>query len=76
MHEEPEVPNYGRPGCGPLLRSGMCICIEPVSYTHLDVYKRQGLGMAAADKKIIDIAISELSAITGQKAVATVSKKE
>ncbi|MBP3518935.1 50S ribosomal protein L5 [uncultured Parabacteroides sp.] len=36
----------------------------------------QGLGMAAADKKIIDIAISELSAITGQKAVATVSKKD
>ena len=30
MHEEPEVPNYGRPGCGPLLRSGMCICIEPM----------------------------------------------
>ena len=26
MHEEPEVPNSGRPGCGPLLRSGMCIC--------------------------------------------------
>ena len=36
----------------------------------------QGLGMAVADKKIIDIAISELSAITGQKAVATVSKKD
>ena len=34
----------------------------------------QGLGMA--DKKIIDIAISELSTITGQKAVATVSKKD
>ncbi|WP_106830452.1 type I methionyl aminopeptidase [Parabacteroides pacaensis] len=30
MHEEPEVPNYGRRGCGPLLRSGMCICIEPM----------------------------------------------
>src|SRR5574344_84973 len=28
MHEEPEVPNYGRRGCGPLLRSGMCICFE------------------------------------------------
>lgn len=27
----------------------------------------QGLGMATADKKIIDIAISELSTITGQK---------
>ena len=36
----------------------------------------QGLGMAVADKKIIDIAISELSTITGQKAVATVSKKD
>lgn len=36
----------------------------------------QGLGMATADKKIIDIAISELSTITGQKAVATVSKKD
>ena len=36
----------------------------------------QGLGMAAADKKIIDIAISELTTITGQKAVATVSKKD
>ena len=30
MHEEPEVPNYGRRGCGPLLRNGMCICIEPM----------------------------------------------
>ena len=36
----------------------------------------QGLGMATADKKIIDVAINEISAITGQKAVATVSKKE
>lgn len=30
MHEEPEVPNYGRKGCGPLLSNGMCICIEPM----------------------------------------------
>jgi len=30
MHEEPEVPNYGRRGQGPLLRKGMCICIEPM----------------------------------------------
>ena len=36
----------------------------------------QGLGMASADKKIIDVAINEISAITGQKAVATVSKKD
>ncbi len=30
IHEKPEVPNYGRPGCGPLLSNGMCICIEPM----------------------------------------------
>ena len=36
----------------------------------------QGLGIATADKKIIDVAINDLTAITGQKAVATVSKKD
>ena len=30
MHEDPEVPNYGRKGCGPILKKGMCICIEPM----------------------------------------------
>lgn len=30
MHEDPEVPNYGRRGIGPVLRPGMCICIEPM----------------------------------------------
>ena len=36
----------------------------------------QGLGLATADKKIIDVAIEELTTITGQKAVATFSKKD
>ncbi len=36
----------------------------------------QGLGQAVADKKIIDVAINEMTAITGQKAVATLSKKD
>jgi len=36
----------------------------------------QGLGVAVADKKLIDVAIAELTAITGQKAVATVSRKD
>ena len=36
----------------------------------------QGLGMAVADKKIIETAINELTAITGQKAVATYTKKD
>lgn len=30
MHEDPEVPNYGRRGTGPVLRNGMCIAIEPM----------------------------------------------
>jgi len=30
MHEEPQVPNYGTPGLGPLLREGMVIAIEPM----------------------------------------------
>ena len=36
----------------------------------------QGLGQATQDKKIIETAINELTAITGQKAVATLSKKD
>ena len=36
----------------------------------------QGLGMATADKKIIEVAIKEITEITGQKAVATFSKKD
>jgi len=30
MHEDPEVPNYGRPGRGPRLVPGMTIAIEPM----------------------------------------------
>jgi methionyl aminopeptidase len=30
MHEEPQVPNYGRRGTGMLLKNGLCIAIEPM----------------------------------------------
>lgn len=36
----------------------------------------QGLGIAVADKKIIEVAINEMTAISGQKAVSTISKKD
>ncbi len=36
----------------------------------------QGLGIAVADKKIIEVAINEMTTITGQKAVSTISKKD
>ena len=30
LHEDPEVPNYGRRGTGPLIKNGMTIAIEPM----------------------------------------------
>lgn len=30
MHEDPQIPNYGKPGHGPQLKSGMTLAIEPM----------------------------------------------
>lgn len=30
MHEDPEVPNYGRAGQGPMLKAGNCLALEPM----------------------------------------------
>lgn len=30
MHEDPQVPNYGRPGSGRRIEAGMCLAIEPM----------------------------------------------
>lgn len=30
LHEEPQVPNFGRPGTGPKLKAGMTLAIEPM----------------------------------------------
>ena len=30
MHEDPSVPNFGKPGTGIRLKAGMVICIEPM----------------------------------------------
>lgn len=30
MHEDPQVPNYGKRGSGKLLKNGLCIAIEPM----------------------------------------------
>ena len=42
----------------------------------LKIAVNQGLGAATQDKKIIDVALEELTRITGQKANATISKKD
>ena len=31
MHQPPDVPNYGRPGKGPRIVAGMCLCVEPMA---------------------------------------------
>lgn len=50
---------------------------SPMSVPKLEkIVISQGLGEAVADKKIIDAAVKDLSIIAGQKAVATISKKD
>jgi len=39
------------------------------------VVLNQGVGAAVNDKKLVDAAVDEMSRITGQKAIATISKK-
>lgn len=36
----------------------------------------QGLGSAIADKKLMEVALDELTTISGQKAVSTISRKD
>ena len=33
LHEDPQIPNYGKPGTGVQLRKGMAICVEPMVNT-------------------------------------------
>lgn len=54
LHEEPGVPNYGRKGSGPLLRNGMCICIEPMitmGTRHVIFDKKDGWTVRTRDGK-------------------------
>lgn len=44
MHEDPEIPNFGRPGRGPKLVEGMVLAIEPmvnIGGYHVDVQENQ-----------------------------------
>ena len=53
MHEEPEVPNYGARGRGPLLKEGMVICIEPMidMGARYVVFERDGWTVRTRDRK-------------------------
>ncbi len=53
MHEEPEVPNYGQKGRGPLLKEGMVICVEPMINmgTRHVVFEKDGWTVRTRDRK-------------------------
>ena len=53
MHEDPEVPNFGARGRGPLLKEGMVICIEPMINmgTKAVVFERDGWTVRTRDRK-------------------------
>lgn len=53
MHEDPQVPNYGRRGTGPLLKKGMCIAIEPMINLGSKnvVFERDGWTVRTKDRK-------------------------
>ena len=54
MHEDPEVPNYGRRGTGPLIKNGMCLCIEPMvnQGTRNIVIEKDGWQCRTRDRKL------------------------
>jgi methionyl aminopeptidase len=39
MHEDPQIPNYGAPGKGPLLEEGMVLAIEPMTTVGRDAVR-------------------------------------
>lgn len=53
MHEDPQVPNYGARGRGPLLKAGMVICIEPMINmgTREVVFESDGWTVRTRDRK-------------------------
>ncbi|KKS13559.1 MAG: Methionine aminopeptidase [Candidatus Yanofskybacteria bacterium GW2011_GWA1_41_6] len=66
VHEEPEVPNYGKPGHGPILKLGMVIAIEPmvVMGGYRIANGPDGYAYITADKKL-SAHIEHTIAITG-----------
>ena len=51
LHEEPQIPNYGPPGKGPRIESGMCFAIEPmINMGTPDIYtKKDGWTVCTKD---------------------------
>ncbi len=54
LHEEPEIPNFGQPGEGPILKEGMVLAIEPMISAGNFKLKASpdGFGFETADKSL------------------------
>jgi len=59
LHEEPEVPNFGLAHCGPILKSGMVLAIEPM--VNMGTWEAQILdnGWTAVTKDRIEQFVTE-----------------
>jgi methionyl aminopeptidase len=67
MHEDPQVPNYGRPGKGPLLEEGMVIAVEPMTTAGDPAVRVGGDGWAIFSQDSSPAAHFEFTvAITGE----------
>jgi methionyl aminopeptidase len=66
MHEDPQVPNYGKPGKGPLLEEGMVIAVEPMMTSGAPAVRVGGDGWAIFSEDASPAAHFEFTvAITG-----------
>jgi len=54
MHEEPQIPNFGKAGTGPKLLAGMALAIEPMVNlgTHKIIMAADGWTARTADGKV------------------------
>jgi methionyl aminopeptidase len=54
MHEDPQVPNYGRKGTGTMLKKGMCLAIEPMitQGSRQIVMEKDGWTVRTRDRKL------------------------
>jgi methionyl aminopeptidase len=67
MHEDPQVPNYGKPGRGPLLEEGMVIAIEPMTTAGRPAVRVGGDGWAIFSEDSSPAAHFEFTvAVTGE----------
>jgi methionyl aminopeptidase len=67
MHEDPQVPNYGKPGKGPLLEEGLVIAVEPMMTAGRPAVRVGGDGWAIYSQDSSPAAHFEFTvAITGE----------